>query len=138
MKLEQKSKILIVNNSITIFNTIKDLLERFNCDISLFYAKTGSDAITKINTEPGINLIITGLKLDDYTGITIANHIRKFRSIPIIIFTDYERNFDSYIDNDILYWKRNGYKEHPQEFIKALTLKLKNSFSNQFIGNFSF
>ena len=122
MRQKLDTKILIVSSNKETFNILKEVLSAAECDGCLVYAQNTLDAIEKLNAE-NIGLIITSVKLDDYTGISLAHHVRKFGDIPIMVVSNYE--IDQKISRGLSFWHQQSILQNPVSFVRQVTKKIR-------------
>jgi DNA-binding response OmpR family regulator len=83
-KMEQKFKILVVDDEPKILEIVQAYLE--NNDYIVFPAKSGEEAIRILNQE-SISLMLLDLMLPDITGEEICKQVREKSNLPIIMMT---------------------------------------------------
>ena len=77
-------KILIIEDNISLVNTLKDVLENNNYEVSYF---TDLDNIENYLILNSYDLIILDLMLGNYSGIEFLKYVREDINTPIIILT---------------------------------------------------
>ncbi len=77
-------KILIIEDNINLVNTLKDVLENNNYEVSYF---TDLDNIENYLILNSYDLIILDLMLGNYSGIEFLKYVREDINTPIIILT---------------------------------------------------
>ena len=82
--MENKFKILVVDDEKNILDVVKAYLEKENFDV--ITAMDGEEALSIYNTEK-IHLIVLDLMLPKLTGEKVCSKIRATSSVPIIMLT---------------------------------------------------
>jgi len=109
--------ILIAEDEITILELLSDLLKSYNYNV--ISVVNGSEALSKINSEENIDLLIIDKKMPDIDGIACINEIRKTnKKTPIILMTG-SQSLTDIIDSDL---KINGKIKKPYDFEEILDL----------------
>lgn len=81
-------KILLVDDDVRNVYSLSSLLELHEMDITVAY--NGKEAIEKLQTEEGIDLVLMDIMMPEMDGIEATQEIRKmyeFRDLPIIALT---------------------------------------------------
>ncbi|MBW7995056.1 MAG: response regulator [Candidatus Glassbacteria bacterium] len=81
-------KLLVVDDSATMRRIIINTLKR-NRQEEIVEAEDGADAYAKLETESGIDFIITDWNMPNMSGLEFVNKVRggDFKKIPILIVT---------------------------------------------------
>jgi len=81
-------KILAVDDSATMRRIIVNTLKRVGMD-DVIEAEDGADAYAKLETEEGINFIITDWNMPNMSGLEFVTKVREgqFKDIPILMVT---------------------------------------------------
>ena len=74
LKVNHKIKVLVVDDSANSRNYLKRMLERHNYNVLL--ANCGAEAITTLEQNPDIKLIITDKEMPNMDGLILCNEIR--------------------------------------------------------------
>ncbi|MCK4671745.1 MAG: sigma-54-dependent Fis family transcriptional regulator, partial [Candidatus Aegiribacteria sp.] len=88
MNNTKKSRILVIDDEISITSSLKRTLElsEYQCDT----ANCGRDALRKLRAENTFDLIITDIRLPDISGIEILDIVRrKYPFLPVIVITGF-------------------------------------------------
>ena len=88
MNNTKKSRILVIDDEISITSSLKRTLELsgYQCDT----ACCGRDALRKLREKNLFDLIITDIRLPDISGIEILDVVRiKYPFLPVIVITGY-------------------------------------------------
>ena len=78
-------RVLIVDDEIEIRNVIRLLLE--GKGYAVCEAKNGGEAIDVVKTDADVDLCIMDIMMPKVSGISAAEEIRKFSSVPILFLT---------------------------------------------------
>ncbi len=81
-------KVLIVDDDVRNVYSLYSLLENYGMEIVV--ANDGKEAIEKINTEPGINIVLMDIMMPEMDGIEAIKRIRQnplHKTVPIIALT---------------------------------------------------
>ncbi|MCE5272169.1 response regulator [bacterium] len=81
-------KILVVDDSATMRRIIVNTLKRIGYE-DLIEAEDGVDAYAKLESEGGINFIVTDWNMPNMSGLEFVNKVREgsFKEIPILMVT---------------------------------------------------
>jgi two-component system, chemotaxis family, chemotaxis protein CheY len=81
-------KLLVVDDSATMRRIIVNTLKR-NGHEDIVEAEDGADAYAKLETEDGINFIITDWNMPNMSGLEFVNKVREgdFSKMPILMVT---------------------------------------------------
>ncbi|MBN2288699.1 MAG: response regulator [Candidatus Glassbacteria bacterium] len=81
-------KVLAVDDSATMRRIIVNTLKRIGIE-DVVEAEDGADAYAKLETEAGINFIITDWNMPNMSGLEFVNKVRagQFKGIPILMVT---------------------------------------------------
>lgn len=85
------SKVLVIDNDKRVYNFIVNSFKTAQLnDIQFLYGESAQEAEVSLAQNPDIDLVITGLKLPDITGITLAARLQKHtHDLPVVLFTAY-------------------------------------------------
>ena len=81
-------KLLVVDDSVTMRRIIINTLKRIGHE-EIIEAEDGADAFAKLETEGGINFIITDWNMPNMSGLDFVNKVRgsDFKGLPILMVT---------------------------------------------------
>lgn len=81
-------KLLVVDDSATMRRIIVNTLKR-NGHEDIVEAEDGADAYAKLETESGVNFIITDWNMPNMSGLDFVNKVRggEFSGLPILMVT---------------------------------------------------
>lgn len=81
-------KLLVVDDSATMRRIIVNTLKRIGHE-DIVEAEDGADAYAKLETESGINFIITDWNMPNMSGLEFVNKVRggEFKNMPILMVT---------------------------------------------------
>lgn len=81
-------KVLVVDDSATMRRIIVNTLKRIGYE-DLIEAEDGVDAYAKLESEAGINFIVTDWNMPNMSGLEFVNKVREgsFKEIPILMVT---------------------------------------------------
>ena len=91
---EKNSKVLVVDDSISTREIVKDLLEAYGYQVTL--AEDGLDGLGKALAEP-YDAILTDVEMPNMDGFSLTARLReeeRYRTVPIVIITSREREED--------------------------------------------
>lgn len=92
--MENKNKILVVDDEAQIRNVLRILLE--SRGYSVICASNGRNAIQKMQAEANIDLIIMDIMMPKMSGYDATEEIRKFSYVPILFLSAKSLNTDKY------------------------------------------
>lgn len=84
--------ILVVDDEKEIVKTIDIYLSKEGYNVLKAY--NGKEALDMVKQNPNIHLIILDIMMPEIDGITVANEIRKDKSIPIIMLSAKSEDYD--------------------------------------------
>ena len=90
--MENKNKILVVDDETQIRNVLRILLE--SKGYSVTDVSNGRSAIQKMQSEPEIDIIIMDIMMPKMSGLEATNEIRKFSYVPILFLSAKSLNTD--------------------------------------------
>ena len=81
-------KLLVVDDSVTMRRIIINTLKHIHYE-DIIEAEDGADAYAKLETESGINFIITDWNMPNMSGLEFVNKVRSsdFKALPILMVT---------------------------------------------------
>ena len=81
-------KLLVVDDSVTMRRIIINTLKRIHYE-DIIEAEDGADAYAKLETESGIDFIITDWNMPNMSGLEFVNKVRSsdFKTLPILMVT---------------------------------------------------
>mgnify|MGYP000371489387 FL=1 len=75
----------------------KKVSQKVNFDCSIFEAKNGEKALTFLDSNSSLDVIITDLNMPRMDGFEFLNSLKnntKFKSIPVVVMSTSERKID--------------------------------------------
>lgn len=92
--MENKNKILVVDDEAQIRNVLRILLE--SRGYSVICASNGRNAIQKMQNEENVDLIIMDIMMPKMSGYQATEEIRKFSYVPILFLSAKSLNTDKH------------------------------------------
>lgn len=93
-------KVLVIDDSLTSRMFIKKGLLMVSAELSVLEAKNGVEAMTVLEKNSGIDVIISDVNMPEMSGFTFIRNVKndpRFSSIPIVFVTSLAN--DGRIDN---------------------------------------